>query len=331
MKILINKYKFLIIIYLLFFITICILCFKRVSYSVTTTGDISNVSNFISIDNAYKENGSFNSIFVYSKDNASFFQKFAASLDSDATISKLNNNYSSFKDEELYQMGVIQKNQSIEASIINGYKMASINDEKINIDYKFEGIIVNYYIKDNNPFKLGDIIEKINDIDNSNEEKFLAAIKEEFKVGSKVKVRRDNKELEIVINEYSKISYYCKYDINYDTIYPKLKLNKTTSLGPSAGLLQSLSIYNKLIEEDITKGNVVCGTGTIDAKGNVGAIGGIEQKVIAAFKNGCQVFLCPQENYKDAYNKYLKIKGHEKMKIFKVSTFNEALEVLKNV
>src|SRR5206468_3810390 len=40
--------------------------------------------------------------------------------------------------------------------------------------------------------------------------------------------------------------------------------------GPSAGLMLSLGIVDKLEPEDLTGGKIIAGTGTIDADGNVG-------------------------------------------------------------
>lgn len=55
--------------------------------------------------------------------------------------------------------------------------------------------------------------------------------------------------------------------------------------------MMSLAIYNYLTENDITHGLKIAGTGTIDADGNVGTIGGIEYKIKGAIKNKVDVFL----------------------------------------
>ena len=59
---------------------------------------------------------------------------------------------------------------------------------------------------------------------------------------------------------------------------PKVKINSHEIGGPSAGLMFTLEIYNQLVEEDLTKGREIAGTGTINEKGEVGPIGGINQK-----------------------------------------------------
>ena len=56
--------------------------------------------------------------------------------------------------------------------------------------------------------------------------------------------------------------------------------------GPSAGLIYALSIYDRLVPDDITGGRTIAGTGTIEncgqAHGTVGAVGSVDLKVKGA-------------------------------------------------
>jgi len=70
--------------------------------------------------------------------------------------------------------------------------------------------------------------------------------------------------------------------------------------GPSAGLMFTLGVYDLLTGQNLTGGRRIAGTGTIDLEGNVGGIGGVQQKVIAAERAGAQYFLVPSANYADA-------------------------------
>jgi PDZ domain-containing protein len=63
--------------------------------------------------------------------------------------------------------------------------------------------------------------------------------------------------------------------------------------GPSAGLAMSLAIIDDLTPGNLTGGKKIAVTGTIDTRGNVGPIGGIAQKAIAARRAGAQVFIVP--------------------------------------
>ncbi|MGW0979792.1 S16 family serine protease [Streptomyces xiamenensis] len=69
--------------------------------------------------------------------------------------------------------------------------------------------------------------------------------------------------------------------------------------GPSAGLLFSLGIVDLLDGDghggDLTGGAVIAGTGTIDADGTVGPVGGVPLKTQAAKRDGATVFLVPRD------------------------------------
>lgn len=74
--------------------------------------------------------------------------------------------------------------------------------------------------------------------------------------------------------------------------------------GPSAGLLFALGIVDKLDGDgsggDLTGGRTIAGTGTIDADGKVGAVGGVSLKTQAAGRDGATVFLVPEAECGDA-------------------------------
>ncbi len=66
--------------------------------------------------------------------------------------------------------------------------------------------------------------------------------------------------------------------------------------GPSAGLMFSLGIVDKLTPGEMTGGRFVAGTGTIDDAGEVGPIGGINMKLVGARDAGATYFLTPEDN-----------------------------------
>lgn len=69
--------------------------------------------------------------------------------------------------------------------------------------------------------------------------------------------------------------------------------------GPSAGLMFSLGIYDKLTPGALTAGAHVAGTGTMDDDGGVGPIDGIQQKLVGARDVGAAWFLAPADNCAD--------------------------------
>lgn len=70
--------------------------------------------------------------------------------------------------------------------------------------------------------------------------------------------------------------------------------------GPSAGMMFALGIYDTLTPGMLTGGKTIAGTGTIDASGNVGPIGGVALKLIGARRSGAEWFLTPADNCAEA-------------------------------
>lgn len=69
--------------------------------------------------------------------------------------------------------------------------------------------------------------------------------------------------------------------------------------GPSAGLMFTLEIMNQLVEEDLTKGYRIAGTGEILQDGTVGRIGGVDLKVIAAADENVDFMFAPDDELSD--------------------------------
>ncbi|WP_167139001.1 S16 family serine protease [Diaminobutyricimonas sp. TR449] len=96
--------------------------------------------------------------------------------------------------------------------------------------------------------------------------------------------------------------------------------------GPSAGLMFTLGIIDKLTPGALNGGADVAGTGTIAASGDVGGIGGIRQKMHGAVASGAEYFLAPADNCNE-------VTGNvpDGLEVFAVSTLDDALTVLEGV
>lgn len=78
---------------------------------------------------------------------------------------------------------------------------------------------------------------------------------------------------------------------------PKISFDLGQQIGgPSAGLVFALAIFDKITEGPLLGDRHVAGTGTIDAAGRVGPIGGIQEKVAGADQAGATIFLVPADN-----------------------------------
>lgn len=105
----------------------------------------------------------------------------------------------------------------------------------------------------------------------------------------------------------------------------QINYNVTGIGGPSAGLIITLGVIDKLSDGDLTGGKAVAGTGTIDASGSVGEIGGITHKITAAREAGIEMFLVPSGNCSEATTA-----DAGDMTLYDVSTLDEAIHALEN-
>lgn len=124
---------------------------------------------------------------------------------------------------------------------------------------------------------------------------------------------------------------------------PEVMMKTSNIGGPSAGLMYTLEIINQIEDEDLTKGYNVAGTGTMESDGTVGRIGGMDFKVMAADRDGVDIFFAPEDNitkqkksrpdilsnYEEAVKTAEKI--GTKMTIVPVKTIDDALLYLEQL
>lgn len=93
--------------------------------------------------------------------------------------------------------------------------------------------------------------------------------------------------------------------------------------GPSAGMMYTLGLIDKLTPQSETGGNVIAGTGTISKNGKVGSIGGIQLKMLGAKRDGATWFLAPEANCDEVVDHV-----PEGLRDVRVSTLAEAYDAL---
>lgn len=120
--------------------------------------------------------------------------------------------------------------------------------------------------------------------------------------------------------------------------------------GPSAGLMLALGTVDKLSEGTLLADedaggdpyrSYISGTGTIDADGKVGAIGGIKYKILATGRYGARYFLAPKENCDSIvkmqaedpalFNYYHAGQVKGEMVVIPVSTLDEAVKTVEAI
>ena len=321
-----NNYKNIII-----FLLILIFCFGEVPYVIYAPGGIVPLEDRIIIDDENDYDGSLNMSYVTMLKGkiplviTSFFIK-DWDLIKDEKITFENENV-----DDLIKLEKLYMTSSIDNAIILAYKKSN---NKIEIKKNVNNVIYIDKRAKTDIKKYDEVIsaegEKINDIfelkkiiNNKKEGDYLHIL-----------VKRNGKEI-LTKSKIFKTDDDLKIGIAFLTTYdykttPKIEVTrKNKESGSSGGLMLSLAIYNKLVDEDITKGKKIVGTGTIDINGNVGEIDGVKYKILGAKRKHADVFLCPMENEKEALK--VKKKYNIKMKVKGVKTFDEALEYLSQI
>jgi PDZ domain-containing protein len=101
----------------------------------------------------------------------------------------------------------------------------------------------------------------------------------------------------------------------------KFKVGKTG--GPSGGLVFAIGLVELLTERDLMQGRHIAGTGTIDNRGVVGPIGGINEKILSAKKVGATIFFAPVGNAEEI------AKAPDGIKVITVATLAQAISYLE--
>jgi PDZ domain-containing protein len=93
--------------------------------------------------------------------------------------------------------------------------------------------------------------------------------------------------------------------------------------GPSAGMMFALGIVDRLTEGELNGGENIAGTGTIEADGTVGPIGGIRQKLFGARDAGAEYFLAPAANCDE-------VVGHvpDGLQVISTASLDDSLDAL---
>ena len=114
----------------------------------------------------------------------------------------------------------------------------------------------------------------------------------------------------------------CCFDFPFDV---RLQISQNIG-GPSGGLMFATGIYDVLTPGSLTDGKVIAGTGEIDPQGNVGEIGGIQQKLVGAQADGARLFLVPAGNCAEALGGNY---DPDRMRLVKVTTLDDAISDVK--
>ncbi|WP_458414003.1 SepM family pheromone-processing serine protease [Schinkia sp. CFF1] len=331
------------------------LSFFQLPYYISSPGEATELAPIVKVDGGKKERGSF-SLTTVRIGKANIIQYAWA---------KANDYYEIYPEdyirpegetnEEYTKRQLHMMEDSKEQATVVAYTKA-----KKDIKIKYNGVYVMSVIPGmpaEKQLKVGDRLFSVDNKEMKSSEEFMKYVSTKSKGDVvKLKLERDEKIMDVRVplavfpkektgEKKDKVGLGIllvtdrKVEVN-----PPVEINTDKIGGPSAGLMFTLEIYNQLIDKDLTKGYKIAGTGTISYEGEVGRIGGIQQKIVAADKSNIEIFFAPNErgkaqvdengkpiltNYQEALETAKDIKTD--MKIIPVDTFEDAVKYLEKL
>lgn len=343
-----NKAKVLIL--LVFFIFFG-LSFYRLDYYVTKPGGTYNVSEFIAIQNGDGDDEGAFFMTTVAMGRATPISYAMAKVMDYYEVIKMEDVRQEEEDDEEYN---IRQLKYMTDSTFNATYVA-FNRAGLEYQVTYKGLYVLNVLAGgaaDGELKPGDEIVEANNQRIENLEMFREIITPKKK-GEEIQlvVKRDDKLIDrtLIIDDIPGakdrygigITYSESKSIKTD---PKVTVKTEDIGGPSAGMMFTLELLNQLIDEDITKGYKIAGTGEMLEDGTVGRIGGIDKKVVTADKEGMEIFFAPDDEITEAmleYNPNI-VSNYElakktakeidsNMKIVPVKTIDDAINYLQSL
>jgi Lon-like protease len=339
-------------IYALLLVLICFFMLYRLDAYIMKPGSAYDVSKFVTVENDHTENKGSMSLMTVAMQQATPFSYLWAKTQKYQKIMDISQVRNPLEDEEEYNVRQLKlmSDSQFNAKYV-AFQKAGIQTKVI-----FNGVFVLNVLEggaSDNLLKAGDEIIEVDGQSIRNQQMLVDLLKPK-QLGDKVTIKfiRNQKEQEVAITlkEIPKseekraglgITYAESKSIETD---PKVSMKTEDIGGPSAGLMFTLEILDQLLEEDLTKGYAVAGTGEMLVDGSVGRIGGIDYKVIAADRDGMEIFFAPDDEISPEMKaKYPELESNyatavktakeigTKMKIVPVKTVDDAIEYLKQL
>lgn len=320
-----TNYKFYIV-----YVVLLSLLFINFNYYVYSPGGLEDLTDRIEVSDSYDSKGSFNLTYVTSRAGNIYNILLSYILPSWDLVSVKDSQIENESTSEVVERNQIYLRQTSYDAIISAFNEA-------NIDYEIKNVNVTVtfvYDNSNTDIKTGDVIKEINGIKINNYEE-LSNEMTKYKENDKInfKVLRDNKETDAYAilkkeNDRVIVGMYLA-ELKDVVTNPSVKyIFKDNESGSSRGLMCALDIYNKITEFDLTKGDIIAGTGVIYEDGSVGSIDGVKYKLKGAVKNKAKVFIVPSENYDEAVK--LKKEHNYDIEIIEADNLHNVIEKLKN-
>jgi Lon-like protease len=326
---------------LLIVVLVAACTFITLPYYVSTPGSAQELKPFVQVEGGDQDEGDLMLVTIsMGKANvfrylSTFFNKYNHLYTEEEIVGK-DGSHEEYNYRQDYMMKTSQN-----AAVAVAYNKAGKK-----VEYIHNGVVI-FHVVEGMPaygkLKLGDKIKKVDGQEMKTAQTFIDYVGSK-KAGETITITYDREKKEETISltlqtmkddpKRAGIGVSIGDDRTLK-VDPTIKIDAKEIGGPSAGMMFTLEIYNQLVPEDITKGHRIAGTGTINEKGEVGPIGGADQKLLAAEKAGATVFFAPaikpevegKSNYDEAVAA-AKDTG-AKIEVVPVNTLDDALNYLE--
>ncbi|MGG1214825.1 SepM family pheromone-processing serine protease [Micromonospora provocatoris] len=338
--------------YAVFLVALCFLMLYRLDAYIMKPGSAYDVSKFVSVANNHTDEAGSMSLMTVAMQQATPFSYLWAKTQKYEKIMDIQQVRNPLEDDEEYN---IRQLKLMSDSQFNA-KYVAFQRAGLETKIHFNGVFVLNVLDggaSDGLLKAGDEITKVDGTDISNQQ-MLVDLLSTKQIGDKVTIQllRNQKEQEETITlkeipqtEQKKAGLGITYaESKSIETNPSVTMHTEDIGGPSAGLMFTLEILNQLLDEDLTKGYAVAGTGEMLIDGTVGRIGGIDYKIIAADRDGMEIFFAPDDEISTEMKaKYPELESNyatavktakeigTKMKIVPVKTVDDAIAYLKQL
>ncbi|MFA5007568.1 MAG: S16 family serine protease [Candidatus Izemoplasmatales bacterium] len=309
--------RILLVPYLLFMF----LLFYPIDYEIDAPGGITEVSRTIEI--AYNQDkvieGSISTTYIMAIPRTTFFMFITGYFNPYVTISKLSTGNASYTNDELRQISYLDKETSVDASIIVAYQAASLVNPEVEIGYVSKILVFGKaeYLSHYDEIEFGDEFVQVLGDDGAivTDIAGIAAATALLDAYDFTFKNADGEDYTLTLAKDTAtgkfgVTLKTYHLVDREATYPLYENPQSNIGGPSGGLLQTLYVYNILVTEDVTRGLKIAGTGTIGYDGSAGYIGGVRQKILTAWFAGVDVFFIPHLDdgyYNDNYVEALRV------------------------
>ncbi|MET3682032.1 PDZ domain-containing protein [Alkalibacillus flavidus] len=315
--------------------------FYKLDYYIYQPGDTTSLSNVIEIEGADSEVGRYNLVTVRGGQATPAYYIWASFQEHYDIVDLEQVRPNGISQEEYMETQLHYMENSQEAATVVAYEAAGAD---ITIDYNgtyVAGVLPDMPAAD--VIEPGDEIIAINGYDVESTEEIIERTSS-YEMGDEIDVTVLRNEEEVTVSvelaplpqEPDRpgmgVSLVTDREVTED---PEVEFNSGQIGGPSAGLMFSLAIYDQLTDGDLTNGLNIVGTGEMSYSGDVGPIGGIDKKIVAAEEDGADIFFAPNENGQEDSNYSVAVETAEEidasLEVVPVDTFQDAVDYLESL